>query len=346
VRAVVFGSPGHVRVADVPEPAVLAPTDAIVSVNRSAICGSDLHFLHAKAPVEPGAVMGHEAIGVVLATGEGVTRFTEGDRVVVAFTIACGDCWFCTRGHSQLCESSAVLGAGAFGGDLPGAQAERVRVPWADVNLLAVPDGIDDERALFVGDVLTTAVYAAALAAPTSADLVAVVGAGPVGYLCVQALRSAGAGTVVAMDREPGRLALAEAAGAIPIDVGERNPQSAVDEMTQGRGADVVIDAVGHPDAFGSAVSCVRRGGRVVVIGVYAGESVELQLGVYGARAIEVRFGGLCPIHAWWERAMDLVSAGSMDPLPIVSHRLALEDAPRGYELFDRRDATKVLLEP
>jgi threonine dehydrogenase-like Zn-dependent dehydrogenase len=346
VRAVVFGAPGRVEIGHVPEPTLDEPTDAVVSVSRSAICGSDLHFFHGKAPVDPGAVMGHEAVGVVEALGEGVSRFIEGDRVVVAFNIACGDCWFCDRGHSQLCDSSAVLGAGTFGGDLPGAQAERVRVPRADVNLLAVPAGIDDERALFVGDVLTTAVYAAALAAPTAADLAVVIGVGPVGYLCVQALRSAGAGTVVAIDREPTRLALAAAAGAIPVHVGERNPQSAVDEMTQGRGADVVIDAVGHTDAFGSAISIVRRGGRVVVIGVYAGESVELQLGVYAARAIELRFGGLCPIHAWWERAMDLVAAGAMDPLPIVSHRLALEDAPRGYELFDRHEATKVLLIP
>lgn len=344
MRAVVFAAPGSVLVADVDEPTLRHPGDAIVSVTRSAICGSDLHFLHAKAPVSPGEVMGHEAVGVVEAVGDSVRRFAPGDRVVVAFDIACGDCWFCDRGQSQLCERSAVLGASTFGGDLPGAQAELVRVPWADVNLLAVPAGIDDERALFVGDVLTTAVYAAALAAPTSADLVAVLGVGPVGYLCVQALRSAGAGTVVALDREPNRLALAEAAGAIPVHVGERNPQSALDDMTQGRGADIVIDAVGHPEAFGSAVTIVRRGGRVVVVGMYVGESVQMQLGVYWARALELRFGGLCPIHAWWERAMDLVAAGAMDPLPLVSHRLPLEDAPAGYDLFDRHQATKVLL--
>jgi threonine dehydrogenase-like Zn-dependent dehydrogenase len=346
VRAVVFEAAGSVRVDEVPDPVVGEPTDAVVRVTLSAICGSDLHFFHLKAPVAPGDVLGHEAVGVVESVGAGVSRFSPGQRVVVAFDIACGACWFCERGQTQLCERSAVLGAGTFGGDLPGAQAERVRVPWADTNLMAIPAGVDDDHALFVGDILTTAVYAASLAAPASDDVVAVMGMGPVGLLCVQALRAVGAATVLALDRESVRLALAADAGAVPIHIGERNPQSAVEEATEGRGADVVLDAVGHPDAYRSAVSVVRRGGRVVVVGVYTGETVDLQLGVYWARALEIRFTGTCPVHAWWERAMDLVVTGVIDPTPLISHRLSLDDAPAGYELFDRREATKVLLTP
>jgi threonine dehydrogenase-like Zn-dependent dehydrogenase len=345
MRAVVFEAAGRVRVDDVDEPVLLDPTDAVVRVARAGICGSDLHFFHLKAPVAPGDVMGHEAVGVVEMVGSDVDRFAPGDRVAVAFDIACGTCWFCRRGQTQLCERSAVLGAGAFGGELPGTQAERVRVPWADTNLLAVPDLIDDDRAVFVGDVLTTAVYASSLAAPRPDDVVAVIGLGPVGSLCVEVLRSDGV-RVVALDRDRARLAFAERAGAIAVHVGDRHPQTALEELTGGRGADVVIDAVGHPDAYRSAISVVRRGGRVIIVGMYAGESVEVQLGVYWARSLEVRFAGLCPVHVWWERAMDLLRSGAVDPLPLVSHRLPLEEAPDGYRLFDRREATKVLLLP
>jgi threonine dehydrogenase-like Zn-dependent dehydrogenase len=346
VRAVVFAEAGLVRIADVSEPELLEPTDAIVRVTRAAICGSDLHFFHLKAPVAPGDVMGHEAVGVVEAVGDSVNGFAPGDRVVVAFDIACGTCWFCRRGQSQLCEDSAILGGGTFGGDLPGAQAERVRVPWADTNLLTVPDEVPDDAAVFVGDVLTTGFYAASIAEARPEDVVAVLGMGPVGLLTVQAFRALGVRTVLALDREPDRLALAEAFGATPVNIAERNAQTAVEGFTEGRGADVVLDAVGHPAAFESAIDVVRRGGRVVVVGMYAGETVELQLGVYWARALDVRFAGLCPVHAWWERAMAQVQAGAMDPVPLISHRLPLEDAPRGYDLFDRREATKVLLAP
>jgi threonine dehydrogenase-like Zn-dependent dehydrogenase len=209
-----------------------------------------------------------------------------------------------------------------------------------------VPADVPDEAALFVGDILTTAVYAASIADAAPSDVVAVVGAGPVGFLCIQALRAEGVETVIALDREPERLALAERVDAISVHVGQRNPQTSVDDLTSGRGADVVVDAVGHPAAFESAVSIARRGGRVVVVGMYAGETVEMQLGVYWARALDLRFAGLCPVHAYWERAMGLVASRAIDPMPLVSHRLPLEHAGHGYELFDRRQATKVLLVP
>jgi threonine dehydrogenase-like Zn-dependent dehydrogenase len=275
-----------------------------------------------------------------------VTSVTTGDRVIVAFDIACGTCWFCRRGETQLCDRAAALGAGTFGGDLAGAQAELVRVPFADVNLLPVPEGLDDERALFVGDVLTTGFYAASIAGVGPDDTVAVIGMGPVGYFAAQAARALGAGAVYALDLDADRLALAERIGAIAVDVTARHPATALAEATGGRGADVVIEAVGSPTAFESAVNVVRRGGRVVVVGVYAGETIEMQLGVYWARALELRFVGLCPVHAWWDRALAAVVAGTIDPLPLISHRLPLEDAARGYELFDRREATKVVLTP
>ncbi|HEY7660035.1 MAG TPA: alcohol dehydrogenase catalytic domain-containing protein, partial [Actinomycetota bacterium] len=315
-------------------------------VHTTSICGSDLHLYHGKAPLEPGDTIGHEAVGTVEAVGAGVERFAPGDRVVVAFNVACGACWFCVRGQTQLCDDYGFFGYGLFGGSLGGAQAQRLRVPHADTNLLRVPDDVDDERAMFVGDGLTTGVYAAGIADIAADDVVAVVGAGPIGFFCAQAAIAAGAREVLALDLVPERLDLAERIGAVPIDVSARNAETAVHESTDGRGADVVIEAVGTVPAFDRALDVVRRGGTVVVLGVFTSEVVSAQMGVWWVRALRIRFAGTTPTQAWWERAMAEVRAGRIDPLPIVSHRLPLEEAALGYRLFDEKRASKVLLTP
>jgi 2-desacetyl-2-hydroxyethyl bacteriochlorophyllide A dehydrogenase len=346
VRAVVAAGVGVVEVVDVPDPLIEEPTDAIVRVRLAGICGSDLHFFHGKAPVEPGGQLGHEAVGVVETVGRHVAGVRPGDRVVVAFHNACGACWFCRRGQTQLCENFRNLGSGAFGPGLGGAQAELLRVPNADTNLLRVPDGVDDERAVFVSDVLATAVYAVAIAGLEVGDTVAVVGAGPVGYCCALVAREAGAASVVVIDLDPARLDLLRSAGIDVVDANREDPESALAERTEGRGADVAIDAVGDPAAFASAAEVARRGGSVVVTGMYTSEEIELQLGVWWARAMSLRFTGVCPVHAWWDRAMAMVAEGRLDPTPLISHRLPLEDAAHGYELFAGRRATKVVLAP
>jgi threonine dehydrogenase-like Zn-dependent dehydrogenase len=345
MRGVVFDGVGAVRVADLPDPDLEEPTDAIVRVTRSAICGSDLHLVHGKAPMEPGEPMGHEAVGVIEAIGDGVVTRRVGDRVAVAFNVACGHCWFCGIGQSSLCDDDKIFGYGIFGGALPGAQAERLRVPDADRNLLEIPDGVGDEAAVFVGDVLTTGSYGASLTGAGPNDVVAVLGCGPVGFCTIEGLRTQGGPTIYALDRDPPRLALAETAGAIPVHIDERNPVTALAEATGGRGADVVVDAVGHPTAFEGAIDTVRRGGTVVVLGVYSSETTELQLGAYWSRALTLRFAGLTPVVSWWGRAMDGLVRGQVDPTPLISHRLPLEAAAEGYALFDRREATKVVLE-
>ena len=346
MRAVVYRDVGKVAVAEVPDPQLVEPTDAIVRVTTTSICGSDLHLYHGKAPLEPGDGIGHEAVGVVQTVGPAVERFSAGDPVVVSFTVACGRCWFCTAGQTQLCEDFGYFGYGIFGGGLGGAQAELLRVPLADNNLLHVPEDVDDERAMFVGDALTTGVYASGLAEIREADTVAVVGAGPVGFFCIQAARAAGAGDVLAIELDPVRLQLAERAGAVPIDPRARNAQTAVAERTDGRGADVAIEAVGSVPAFERALDVARRGGRVVVMGVFTSEVVPAQFGVWWIRALQIRLAGTTPIHPYWERAMADVRAGRIDPLPIVSHRMSLEEAPEAYELFDTKRATKILLMP
>jgi 2-desacetyl-2-hydroxyethyl bacteriochlorophyllide A dehydrogenase len=346
MRAVVYRDVRDVEVAEVPDPELLEPSDAIVRVGTTSICGSDLHLYHGKAPLEPGDGIGHEAVGVVEAVGSAVERFARGDRVVVSFTVACGRCWFCRAGQTQLCEDYAYFGYGIFGGSLGGAQAELLRVPLADLNLLPVPDEVEDERAMFVGDALTTGAYAASLAEIGEGDTVAVVGAGPVGFFCIQAALAAGAREVLAIELDPARLQLAERAGAVAIDPSARNPQTAVAERTQGRGADVAIEAVGSVAAFERSVDLARRGGRVVVMGVFTSEVVPAQFGVWWIRALQIRLAGTTPVHTYWERAMEQVRTGRIDPLPIVSHRMTLDEAPKAYELFDSKQATKILLTP
>jgi threonine dehydrogenase-like Zn-dependent dehydrogenase len=346
MRGVVYEDVGKVRVGDLPEPAIEEPTDAVVRITTSAICGSDLHFYTGKAPLLSGDPLGHEAVGVIEEVGSDVDGLSPDDRVVVAFDIVCGECWYCVRGQHSLCVDFRNLGAGTFGGNLGGAQAERLRVPKASHNLLKIPQDIEDERALFVGDILTTGFYGASIAGISPGDTVAVIGAGPVGFFAAQAARLHGPERVVVLDMQPDRLTLLDRMGFTTINVGERNAQSTVFELTDGRGADVVIEAVGAVPAFETAVEVVRSGGTVCVIGMYVSETTELQLGVAWTRMLRFVFGGICPIHAYWEEAMRAVTEGKIDPLPIISHTLPLEEAPAGYELFERREATKVLLKP
>jgi threonine dehydrogenase-like Zn-dependent dehydrogenase len=346
VKAVVFQEVGTVRVDDLPDPTLLEPTDAVVDVSLAAICGSDLHMLHGKTPLFEGDQIGHEGMGVVTEAGPEVRRFKPGDRVVIAFDIVDGDCWFCRRGQTGLCENFRNLGAGIFGGSLGGTQAEFVRVPSADVNLLPVPEDLEDERALFVGDILTTGVYAAGIAGVQSGDTVAVIGAGPVGFFSAQAARLHDPGEVLVLDMQADRLAIAEKVGATPINVSERNAQSAVYEVTGGRGADVVIDAVGHLSAFESALDVARRGGNVCIVGQYTTESLDFQVGLVYTRGLKLIMSGIAHIHAWWEQAMRAVVDGTIDPLPLISHTFGLDEAVEGYRLFDAREATKVVLKP
>ncbi|HEV3474391.1 MAG TPA: alcohol dehydrogenase catalytic domain-containing protein [Actinomycetota bacterium] len=346
MRAVVYQDVGKLSVDDLPEPTIEEPTDAIVRISTSAICGSDLHFYSGKAPLLPGDPLGHEGMGVIEEVGSGVDGLAVGDRVVIAFNIVCGECWFCRRGQTSLCEEFRNLGAGVIGGSLGGTQAELVRIPNATHNLLMVPEGMDDERALFVGDILTTGYYGAAIAGIEKGDTVAVVGAGPVGFFAAQSARLHDPAEVLVLDLDEERLAIVEKLGLTPLNVRDRNAATAVSEHTEGRGADVVIEAVGSVPALETSMDVVRRGGTICVIGMYVSETLELQLGVAWSRMLRFVFGGLCPVHAWWDKAMQAVADGKIDPLPIISHTLPLDEAPKGYDLFQRREATKVVLKP
>lgn len=347
MRAVLFDDVGSIRVGDYPEPSVLDPGDAVVRVTTAAICGSDLHLVHGRIPgVRAGSVLGHEFVGVVASVGSGVSRFKQGDRVVGSFLIACGACWFCARGEYNNCDQLWALGYGMFTGDLDGAQAELVRVPVADLNLHHVDPALADEQAVFAGDILTTGVYICERARIARGDVVAIIGAGPVGLLTLMNARAYEPERVFMIDMAPDRLALAASLGAIPVDASKVNPVVEVQRQTGERGADVVIECVGQPSAFTTALNAVRAGGTVAVIGVYSELSYDFPLGEIWRRGITIVMGATCNVHKHWDRALELVRDGTVDPTVLITHTLSLEDGVKGYELFESREALKVLLKP
>jgi 2-desacetyl-2-hydroxyethyl bacteriochlorophyllide A dehydrogenase len=344
MRAVTFQAPGEVRVVDVPEPELVAATDAIVRIEATGVCGSDLHIYHGRVQIEPGFTIGHEYVGTVLEIGEDVREVAVGDRVLGCFQSACGHCWFCRRGWFHKCESSRTFGHGATLGSLQGTQAERALVPSADLVLRRVPDGMSDDVALFAGDVMGTGFHAVVDSGLQPGDVAAVLGLGPVGLCAVQAARAAGAAHVIAVDSVPERLAMAESFGAQAVHLEEGDPRAAARAATSGRGVDVCIDAVGHPKALDLALRLTRKCGSVQAIGVYA-ERTEVHMGLLWIKSLH-----LCAGHAnvigHVDRVLALMDAGVLDPGPLVTHHMSLDDAPEAYALYDKREALKIVLRP
>src|SRR4029450_4431673 len=250
MRAVTFQAPGEVQIDEVAEPELLAPDDAIVRVDASGICGSDLHIYHGRVQIEPGFVIGHEFVGEVVAAGEDVSRVAVGDRVLGTYGTACGECFFCKREEFHKCDEARVFGHGKTLGSLQGAQAELLLVPHANLSLRKVPDGLSDEVALFAGDVMGTAFHAIDSRPLAEGETAAILGMGPVGLGAVQAAQESGAAWVVAIDTVEDRLRMAESFGATPVHLTEQDPRGEVKKLTEGRGVDLAVDAVGHPDAL------------------------------------------------------------------------------------------------
>ncbi|MFN2467355.1 MAG: zinc-binding dehydrogenase [Gaiellaceae bacterium] len=344
MQAVTFQGVGEVRVADVSEPQLAARDDAIVQIEASGICGSDLHIYHGRHPVEPGFTVGHEFVGHVMATGEDVTDVAEGDRVVGCFVTACGRCFFCRRGAFHKCSDARTFGHGAIAGGLQGAQAEQVLVPHANLVLRRLPEAISDDVALFAGDVLGTGLHAVKSAQIGLGDTVAVLGLGPVGLCAVQVARAAGAARILAVDSVPERLEMARAFGAQPVHLTEDDPRAAVKAATEGRGVDACIEAVGHPDALDMAIRTTRNDGRLCVVGVYRTRT-EVHMGLVWNRALRIT-AGPANVIGHVDEVLALIEAGVVDPSPIVTHHFKLAQAPEGYELYDRREALKIVLTP
>jgi 2-desacetyl-2-hydroxyethyl bacteriochlorophyllide A dehydrogenase len=344
MRAVTFQAPGEVRIEEKPDPEIVAADDVLVRVEASGICGSDLHIFHGRVPVEQGFTIGHEFVGTVLAAGDDVERVAVGDRVLGCFHTACATCVACLRGDYHRCEHGQTFGHGSKLGDLQGAQAEQLLVPRANLTLRRVPEGMSDEAALFAGDVMGTGYHSIAHAGMAAGDSVAVLGLGPVGLCAVQAALAGGAVRVFAVDTVEERLAMAAQFGATPIKLGEEEPKKVVRAATEGRGVDVVVDAVGDPGPLEMAISLARDAGTVSGIGAYAGRG-EVLLGLAWLKGLTLRLG-LANVIAHVDRVLALIEAGKLDPTPLVTHHMKLDQAEEAYKLYDQREALKIVLTP
>ena len=344
MRAVTFQAPGEVRIDERPEPQLQSRDDAIVSIEASGICGSDLHIYHGRVKIEPGFTIGHEFVGTVLAAGEDVTRVGAGDRVLGCYHSACGTCFFCRRSAYHKCDRARVFGHGALLGSLQGTQAEQALVPMANLTLRKVPESVSDEVALFAGDVMGTGYHAVTESGVAPGDSVAVLGLGPVGLCAVQVAIAAGAGPVLAIDTVPERLEVSRSFGAIPVHLTEESPRDVARSVTEGRGVDAAIDAVGHPDALDTAIRVARKAGTVFAIGVYA-EPCQVHMGLVWIKALTLKTGHANVIgHV--DRVLGMLARGTLDPTPLVTHHLSLDDASEAYAIYDRREALKIVLTP
>jgi threonine dehydrogenase-like Zn-dependent dehydrogenase len=344
MRAVTFQAPGVVSVEERPEPELLDPEDAIVRIDATGVCGSDLHIYHGRVQIEPGFTIGHEYVGTVLAAGDAVTRVAVGDRVLGCFQTACGVCWFCRRGLYHRCVESRTFGHGATLGSLQGTQADMALVPRANLVLRGVPEGMSSDVALFAGDVMGTGFHAVVDSGLRPGDVAAVMGLGPVGLCAVQAARAVGAAHVFAIDTVPERLAVAESFGAEPLHLQEQDVRAAVRAATEGRGVDVAIDAVGDPKVLESAIRLTRPCGAIQCVGVYA-ERAEVHMGLLWLKSLTLR-GGQANVLGHVDRVLAMLSAGVLDPTALVTRHMKLEEAPEAYAVYDRREALKIVLTP
>jgi len=392
MRAVTFHGKRDVRVDSVPDPKIEQPTDAVIKVTSTGICGSDLHLYEVMgAFMDEGDILGHEPMGIVQEVGPEVTHIKAGDRVVVPFNISCGHCYMCDQKLYSQCETTQVRaenkGAALFGytklyGQVPGGQAEYLRVPQAQFGPVKVPEGPPDERYVYLSDVLPTAWQAVQYAAVPDGGTVAVYGLGPIGQMSARIALQQGAGRVFGVDLVPERLEMAARHGIEPVDAREGDPAEALRERTDGRGPDAVIDAVGMeahgspvaelmqkatrvlPDRVGqalaervgvdrlsallTAIDAVRRAGTLSIIGVYGGAADPLPMMDIFDKGLTIR-QGQAHVKRWIGDILPLLTDD--DPLgtsDLATHKLPLESAPQGYEIFQRKEdgAIKVLLEP
>jgi threonine dehydrogenase-like Zn-dependent dehydrogenase len=390
MKALCWHGKSDVRIDKVPDPKIENPRDALIRVTATAICGSDLHLFDGFTPtMKSGDILGHEFMGEVVETGSAVTNLQKGDRVVVPFCMACGECFFCKKQLFSLCDRSnpnakdaaEVMGhspSGLFGyshmlGGFAGGQAEYVRVPFADVGPYKVPQGLPDESVLFLSDIFPTGYMAAENAGIESGDTVAVWGCGPVGQFAIRSAWMFGAGRVIAIDLVAERLGLATRYGKAEIlDCSKVKVYDALQEMTQGRGPDRCIDAVGaeahgwgtldsvvdaakakvglgtdRPHVLREAIMCCRKGGTISMPGVYLGYLDKIPFGAFMNKGLTLKTGQT-HVHRYFKPLIDRIERGEIDPSGIITHRAKLDDAPAMYKKFRDKDdgCIKVVLTP
>jgi alcohol dehydrogenase len=342
MKAFVYHGPENMSLDQVPKPKILKPTDAIVKVTTSTICGTDKHIRHGGLPeVEPGRIIGHEFCGIVEEVGPAVTKFKKGDRVAVSCVTQCMDCFYCRRGMYSQC----VDGSWIFGYMIDGCQADYVRVPYADSGMYIIPEGLTDEDVIFVGDILSTGYYGAEMGRIQPGDTVAVFGSGPVGMCAMATARLWGPANIIAVDIDDSRLEFAQKNGWADMGLNPNKvdvPQ-AIKDLTEGRGADVTIEANGFEPTFKGALDSVRPGGTVSVIGVFETpqtvpmnklwiKNITITMGLVNANRIP--------------ELINLIKAGKINMKPLITHSLPLSEVAEAYDIFEERrdNAIKVLL--
>ncbi|WP_425400151.1 zinc-dependent alcohol dehydrogenase [Aeoliella sp.] len=381
MKAVVYHDVGDIRLDEVPDPVIKQPTDAIVEVTASAICGTDLHFVRGTFPgMKPGTVLGHEAVGIVVETGKEVRNLRRGDRVVVPSTVGCGCCSYCRDGYFAQCDNAnpngSLAGTTFFGGPeasgpLDGLQSEYARIPFANVGLVKLPDEITDEQAIPLSDIFPTGYFGAKLAEVRPGDTVAVFGCGPVGQFAIMSAFHLGAGRVLAIDHIGSRLETAQSMGAETINFDEENPVETLRELTGGIGPDRVIDAVGidaeRPNASKTAdaeqrlweegnaptqalkwaVNSLAKAGTLSIIGVYPPTCQTFPIGAAMNKNLTVNMGN-CNHRRYLPDLVRLVASGAVDPTRVLTKQQELVSAIEAYEAFDKREEgwLKVELKP
>ncbi|MBY5163473.1 glutathione-independent formaldehyde dehydrogenase [Salsipaludibacter albus] len=378
MKAIVYDGPHSVKVDEVDDARIEGPQDAVIRITTTNICGSDLHMYEGRTDVEEGTVFGHENMGIVEAVGDAVERIEVGDRVSVPFNVACGTCRNCNAGWTSFCQrvnpNEGMVGS-AYGyammGPWRGGQAEYMRVPWADFNLLRLPEGTDKEDDYtMLSDIFPTGYHGTEMAGVGPGDSVVVYGAGPVGLMAAHSAFLRGASRVWVADKEQDRLDLAAQIDAEPIDIADVDPVEFVLDATSGVGADCGVEAVGyqahdhtgeeHPElVLDNLVNSVKVPGGIGVVGVYVPEDPGANGELAQEGRIPFQFGqfftkgqamgtGQAPVKRYNRQLRDLITAGRANPSWIVSHRVGLDEAPDAYERFDTRENgwTKVLLDP
>jgi threonine dehydrogenase-like Zn-dependent dehydrogenase len=343
--AATLAGPGFVELLDVPRPELTESTTALVRITRAGICGSDLYLYDGRMEIEPGFPLGHEYVGVVEVVAPDVRLIEVGDRVAGSFSVSCGRCGPCQRGFHQRCMLLRVFGFGFAFGDLPGAQAEFIAVPEADVTLRKVPAEISDDVAMMLGDNIVTAVDVLRRGRFEPGQIVAVMGAGPTGLLTAQAAIALGAAGVVVSDSVPHRLATAAELGATAVDVTSDDPVDAVLDLSGYQGADLVVEATSTPQAAADAVALARKGGVIAVTTVHTDGDLTIPLGEMWLKDLELVMHQV-NVQARLDEVVSLVAAGRLTPEVVITHRLSLEDAAEGYRIAASREGGKVVLTP
>lgn len=338
MKAITFQGVEDLALDDVAEPTLLDPGDVIVRVTVAGLCGSDLHpYFGREVGLDVGTVMGHELVGEVVEAGAEVGRWGAGDRVVAPFTTCCGACAYCLRGLTARCTRGQLFGWVEEGRGLHGAQAEYVRVPLADSTLVSVPEDLDEAVALLAGDILSTATFGADLAAVADGDVVVVIGCGPVGLLAIRTALDRGASDVVAVDRVPSRLETAQRFGATAVSFTDADPRAVVESLTEGRGADAAIEAVGTNSATRAAADLLRHGGRIAALGVHTEPHLAISPGEMYDRNFTYS-AGRCPARHYMPAALDLATRESELIGSLISHRLPLDEGLEAYRRFAARE--------